>query len=106
MLIKPVTAHDSDAGQSPCVTEAVRFGEILTLKGGLTGVDLVISPLIGPDFDAFELIERLGRSAFRGRLRIVARLLPDRALVMRELQALADPLGITIELFDQSMTQG
>jgi len=64
----------------------------------LSAVDLVIAPLIGQHLDAVELIGRLGRSRFRGRLRVIAPRLADRRMVLGELCALAEPLGIGVEL--------
>ncbi len=64
----------------------------------LSDVDIVITPLFGPGFDAMDLIEKLGRAQFRGRLRVFSKTLPNREMVIAELRALADPFDIIIEL--------
>jgi hypothetical protein len=68
---------------------------VLPLDGS---VELVISPLFCADFDVLELLEQLGRSGFRGSLRVLAPKLPNRQVVLRELRSHATRLGIKIEI--------
>lgn len=62
------------------------------------GTELVVGPLFCADFDALELIETLGKSGYRGTLRIMAPKLPNRQVVLRELRSHAVRQGITLEL--------
>lgn len=63
-------------------------------------VELVVSPLFCPDFDALELLEILGKSGFRKSVRVVAPKLPNRQVVLRELRSHAVRQGITIEIVE------
>ena len=58
--------------------------------------DMVISPLIGPKFDAIELAAQLRNAAFRGRLVVICDKLPDASLIRQELENQA--LGFTVSL--------
>lgn len=58
--------------------------------------DMVISPLIGPKFDAIELAAQLRNAAFRGRLVVICDKLPDPSLIRQELENQA--LGFTVSL--------
>ena len=58
--------------------------------------DMVISPLIGPKFDAIELAVQLRKAAFRGRLVVICDKLPDPSLIRQELENQA--LGFTVSL--------
>jgi DNA-binding NarL/FixJ family response regulator len=60
--------------------------------------DMVISPLIGPKFDAIELAVQLRKAAFKGRLVVICDKLPDPSLIRQELENQA--LGFTISLLD------
>ncbi|MCU0826494.1 MAG: hypothetical protein MUE52_03610 [Tabrizicola sp.] len=82
------------------MVETLRFAEATGAAVDMSGVDLVIAPLIGPDFDAAELIGWLGRASFRGRMRVVTRPLADRSVVLWELRSLAAPFGIALDLFE------
>jgi hypothetical protein len=63
-------------------------------------LDLVVGPLFGPQFDALELIETLGKAGYRKVLRIVAPKLPNRQIVLRELRSHAVRQGITLEMIE------
>ena len=58
--------------------------------------DMVISPLIGPKFDAIELAVQLRKAVFRGRLVVICDKLPDPSLIRQELENQA--LGFTVSL--------
>jgi len=93
----PITPHQAAAAASHRPEGFAPSGT----AADLSAVDLVIAPLIGRDLDAVELIGRLGRSRFRGRLRVIAPRLADRRMVLGELRALAEPLGIGVDLSDR-----
>lgn len=50
---------------------------------------MAICPLLARDFDAIEVIERLGRLKWHGALHVLLPALPHPGLVRRELQAFA-----------------
>ena len=100
MLITPSATFDNSTVPFPGSVEIMRFEDVLALGNDLAEVDLLVVPLFGAGFDACDLITCLGKTAFRGRVRVVSDRLADRAMVLRELQELADPLGLTIELSD------
>ncbi len=58
--------------------------------------DMVVSPLIGPKFDAIELAVQLRKGAFRGRLVVVCDKLLDPSLIRQELENQA--LGFSVSL--------
>lgn len=90
-----VPGLDGDAA-----AETVRFEELdrhLPLPETLR---LVVAPLFCPDFDALELIERLGLAGYRGIMRIVAPKLPNRQVVLRELRSHAARQGMQLELVE------
>ncbi len=47
--------------------------------------EVILAPLVGPDFDCLDLAERLSGAGFHGRFRAVAPKVPDPALVRREI---------------------
>lgn len=63
---------------------------------------LVVCPLLTPDFDAIEAIERLGRLGWQGRLHVLLPALPNPGLVRRELQSFARDTApaITVEVLE------
>jgi hypothetical protein len=65
------------------------------------GVELVVVPLFCSTFDALEIMDGLGKQAYRGVLRIVAPRLPNRQVVLRELRAHAARHGVTLEMVDE-----
>jgi hypothetical protein len=98
MMIRPIEAAEPVEPVSRKDVETIRFAELYGSTLDLSTVDLVIAPLIGLGFDSVELIESLSRAGFRGRLRVTARWLPDSDIVLAELRALADPVGISVSL--------
>jgi hypothetical protein len=62
----------------------------------LGGAMAVLSPLVGPGFDAVDLAIRLHRSGFQGRYFAFASYLPDAQVVLREVAAVAPGLEIEI----------
>lgn len=98
MLFTPIAAYDAIPSPSPYVTEDVAFADLSRMARDLTDVDVVITPLIGTNFDAFELIEKLGASKFRGRLQVISRNVGVRHMVLAELRAHAEPFGIVVDL--------
>ncbi|NJS40409.1 MAG: hypothetical protein HC783_16985 [Rhodobacteraceae bacterium] len=100
MLISPAATFDRTLVPFPASVETLLFEDLLALGDELAEVDLLVVPLIGVGFDAFDLIERLGMTVFMGRIRVVSDRLADRAMVLRELRDLADPLGLAVDLSD------
>lgn len=88
----------------------LRLGEALSIQfedlhkhfPPVPSLELVVAPLYCPDFDALELIEQIGSAGYRGMLRVVAPLLPNRAIVLRELRSHAARRGITVEMISES----
>ena len=58
--------------------------------------DCVACPLLGTDFDAATLAQRLARIGFAGRLIVVAPALPDSRMVAREIAAAAPGIEVDI----------
>lgn len=98
MLMQPINPAEPVKVPQSSDVETMSFTELYSQKLDLSAVDLVIAPLIGLGFDSVELIENLSRAGFRGRLRVTARWLPDGDIVLAELRALADPVGISVSL--------
>jgi hypothetical protein len=100
MLITPAASFDRTVTPFPVTVKTMQFGDVLALGDDLADVDLLVIPLIGEGFDAFDLLHQLGATVFMGRVRVVSERLPDRAMVLGELRAVADPLGLTVDLID------
>jgi hypothetical protein len=100
MLITPNPVFEAAAALAPIGTPSIDFADMLAVKPDLTNVDLVIAPLIGVEFDAIELIERLGRAKFKGRVQFMSKKLPNRQMVLRELRAVAERRGIVVDLHE------
>lgn len=100
MLIIPSATFDNTTVPFPGSVETMLFEDLIAMGDDLAEVDLLVVPLIGDGFDAFEVIEYLGSTVFMGRVRVVSDRLADRAMVLRELRDLADPLGLTVDLSD------
>jgi hypothetical protein len=100
MLITPSEVFKAAAAIAPVGAQRLDFADMLEMKTDLTNVDLVIAPLMGIEFDAVELIERLVRAKFRGRVKFVSKKLPNREMVLGELRALAAHRGIAVDLHE------
>ena len=97
----PFASADTFGASGHFDPEIIPFTCLPSVLADLADIDLFITPLIGAGFDAFDLIHHLGRAGFNGRLRVIAKRLADRALVLQELRSVADPLGIAVELQEQ-----
>lgn len=106
LVIPPSAAFDNAAPFSPFVAKSVRFADLPAQAPDLADIDLVIAPLIGAGFDAVELIQDLGGARFRGRLRVMSKPLPDRAMVLRELRVVANSTGIVFDLPESQSAAG
>lgn len=102
MLLKPIAPVETPAPHTRFQPEIVPFADLSSLAADLAEVDLFITPLIGTGFDAFDLLHHLGRVKFHGRLRVLTKRLPDRAVVLQDLRSVGDPLGIKVELREYS----
>jgi hypothetical protein len=98
VFISPLTAFAPALHYVPLVPEEVCFADLLSTDADFTNVDLVIVPLVGPGFDAVELILLLGDAGFHGRVHVRAAALPDRPMVEAELRAVAKAFGIRVDL--------
>jgi hypothetical protein len=88
-----------DAAQdSEAEPRAMSYRSFCRTTPDLTNIDIVVSPLFGAGFDAFDVLERLRKLGFRAMLRVLAPRLPDRHLVSQELSKTAADCGITVEL--------
>ncbi|WP_309664992.1 hypothetical protein [Tabrizicola sp.] len=73
--------------------------EALAPRGLNPAIHQVVEvPLVGPSYDALDVLEQLSQAHYRGTLRVLAPKLPNRQLVLRELEAVARRKGILIEL--------
>jgi hypothetical protein len=63
-----------------------RFAHVDATLLGRVSPDLVMFPLFGPGFDALQVVERLGRLGYRGRLCCVTGPLPAPEVVRAELE--------------------
>jgi hypothetical protein len=98
-LVVGMSASDLPEGFEAAVNAAfIPFSDLPSALTPAEAVDMVVSPLFCADFDVLELLEQLGRSSFRGSLRVLAPKLPNRQLVLRELRSHATRLGIKIEI--------
>lgn len=93
---KPRTNCNLDMAQA-C---ALAFCDLTGVAFAPITPDVVVAPLIGTDFDALDLLDRLTTLKYHGRLRLIAPRLPNRQLVLRELRSAALMAGISIELMD------
>ena len=80
---------------------SVRFAELHHHFPPVPSLELVVAPLYCPDFDALELIDQIGAAGYRGMVRVVAPVLPNRAIVLRELRSHAARKGITVEMVNE-----
>lgn len=101
MLIAPVTEFEA-ALDTPEARETLRFARLRREAHDLSDAGVVITPLFGDGFDAIDVIEQLGASQFQGCLHVIAPLLSDREMVLAELRSAADPLGIVVDLREQT----
>jgi len=63
--------------------------------------EVVLSALIGPDFDAIDLARRLGEAGFAGRYRAVTGKLPNARAVVAEVRAVAPGLDFDLFVIDE-----
>ncbi len=71
-------------GTTPAEIAYLTFAEVSKSALERLQPDVVLSPLVSPGFDCWDLAERLVAAGYRGRLRAVAPTVPDPALVRRE----------------------
>lgn len=64
--------------------------------------DVVLSPLVSPEFDCWDLAERLAEAGFRGTYRAVAATVPNPALVRREIADRFPGLDFDLVLLDDA----
>lgn len=80
----------------------VTFSDLGKVALGPTGPDTVLAPLFSDDFDALDLLDRLCALQFHGTVQILAPSLPNRQIVLHELQSAAGKRGIRVELLTLS----
>jgi hypothetical protein len=98
MFISPKTAFAPAVHDVPSVMDEVSFTDLLSQGKGLAEIDVMIAPLIGPGFEAIDLIPFLGNAGFCGRLLVRSGTLPDRLMVLGELRAVARAYGFRVDL--------
>ena len=79
--------------------QGYRFAEFEDLEAGLlldAMPDMVVSPLIGQDFDAMDVARRLAQLGYRGPYRALTAPLPRPGLVKAEV--MADAPGLDFDL--------
>lgn len=77
----------ADAGGENSFITYRAFDEVTPAALAALRPDIVLSPLVSPPFDCFDVAELLMRARFRGPYRALAPGLPNPALVRRELVA-------------------
>jgi len=80
------------------------FADYESLGAGLIAAvrpDIVLSPLMGPRFDALDMARCLCRSGFSGLYRAVAASLPRTDLICREVRATTPDLDFGIVTVDE-----
>lgn len=63
-----------------------------------TGAAIVLSPLVGDDFDVVDVAHRLLSLGFRGRYRAISEELPDAELIREEIRCFAPELDFDLLL--------
>lgn len=66
--------------------------------------DIILSPLVGDDFDAVDVAVRLIELGFRGRYRAISDNLPDADLIRAEIRAFAPQLDFDLLLMPRIET--
>jgi hypothetical protein len=67
-----------------------------TKKALIDPVDIVLSPLLGDDFDALDVVDVLKKARFQGRYCVLAQAMPDAKIVLDEIRALAPGLAVDL----------
>lgn len=98
MFISPKTAFSRAMNEIPSAPQEVSFTDLLSQGSDLADIDVMITPLIGPGFEAIDLIPFLGNAGFRGRLLVRSGSLPDRLMVLGELRTVAKAFGFRVDL--------
>lgn len=83
-----------------------RFHEIGSDLIDLHAPDLVLAPVVGPDFDCFDLAAALVEAGFHGRFRAAAQRLPDPAMVRREVAAAFPALNFDVLVLERFGVSG
>ena len=63
-----------------------------------TGASIILSPLVGDDFDVVDVAHTLKLLGFRGRYRAISEDLPDAELIREEIRAFAPDLDFDLLL--------
>lgn len=79
----------------------VGFGDVTDALLRAVAPDVVLSSLMGEDFDALDLARRLGDLGFRGRYRAITSGLPNPHVVRTEVRAAAPDLDFDIFVLDE-----
>jgi len=78
----------------------VRFAELTADELEQSAPDVVLAPLVGADFDCFDLAALLVEAGFRGRFRAAAMRIPDPGLVRREVRSAFPELDFDLLVLD------
>lgn len=102
LVIGLPAARIAERNQRLAEAVSIHFSEMPQYIPLPINLELVVAPLFSRDFDALDLIDLIGSKGYRGEVRIVAPILPNRAIVLRELRAHAVRKGITVEMIDEA----
>jgi len=89
----PVAALPHSAGDKIVFA---RFDDVGAAMLARIAPDLILAPLMAPEFDILDLARRLTRCGYRGALRAMARQIPNPALVRAELAQLCPDLDFDL----------
>lgn len=102
LLIGLPQAMPGDLDVRPDEMQTLHIADIRSDAALPKGLELIITPLFRPEFDALEVIELIAKRGYHGKLRVVAKALPNRSLVLRELRAHASRRKVEVELVDEA----
>lgn len=83
----------SDTSRPVIIT---RFASIDRVFLDRVGADIVAAPLFGAGFDILDLIQRLQKSAYQGRVVALTSRLPDVGVVERDIRAQSGALTVEV----------
>lgn len=74
------------------------FSELTAAALATHAPDIILSPLVGDDFDVIEVATILASLEFKGRYRVIAEVLPNAELVIKEVSESAPALDFDVLL--------
>ncbi len=92
-------ARWSAEGRATIPSGHVQFSELGELTSAMfdtAAPAIILSPLMGDDFDVMDVAERLSDLGFQGRYRVITQALPDVDMIRSEVRALAPDLDFDL----------